>query len=282
MALTTLPAPTTDRERARDDLDRHGYCLIAGALGQDEVTALRASVVDLADLAMRSGRAYTDGGGANQRIWQLLNRGDAFADLAIHPTALEMIGHLLGGHPQFGVDDGLPQFLLSSITANIAGPGGDAMQLHADQVFLPHPWPPFPVVANVLWMLDDFTDENGATRILPGTHLTETPPAADAAAETVAAEAPAGTAMVFEGRLWHGTGRNVTTDQRRHAILAYYCKPWIRQQENSTVSVRRDVLANASPALRRLLGFDLYASLGMIDGLQNEADMLPEALRTAR
>ena len=82
--------------------------------------------------------------------------------------------------------------------------------------------------------------------------------------------APAGTVMVFEGRLWHQTGANVTASERRHGILAYYCRPFMRQQENFFVSLRPEVLERATPFLRRLLGWEHYFSLGMIDGMPRE------------
>jgi len=75
---------------------------------------------------------------------------------------------------------------------------------------------------------------------------------------------------VFEGRLWHQTGANTTADQRRFGILAYYCRPFMRQQENFFVSLRPDVLERATPRLRQLLGWEHYFSLGMIDGMPRQ------------
>jgi ectoine hydroxylase-related dioxygenase (phytanoyl-CoA dioxygenase family) len=72
--------------------------------------------------------------------------------------------------------------------------------------------------------------------------------------------------MVFEGRLWHQTGANVTADERRFGILAYYCRPYLRTQESWFLSIDPAVLA-AHPELRPLLGYDNYLSLGMIDGM---------------
>ena len=89
---------------------------------------------------------------------------------------------------------------------------------------------------------------------------------------TVPVVGPAGTAMVFEGRLWHQTGANTTVDTRHVGILAYYCRPFVRQQENFFVSLPPDVLEahQEGPALRQLIGWDHYLSLGMIDGMPRE------------
>ena len=185
-----------------------------------------------------------------------------FEELAQDPLVCRFMAHLLDA-----------DFLLSNIDANIAGPGGTPMFLHADQSFVPNPWPPYPLVANAMWMLDDFTADNGATRIVPGSHRRGRGPdygTDDPVSETVPVCAPAGTVMVFEGRLWHQTGANVTASERRHGILAYYCRPFMRQQENFFVSLRPEVLERATPFLRHLLGWEHYFSLGMIDGMPRE------------
>jgi ectoine hydroxylase-related dioxygenase (phytanoyl-CoA dioxygenase family) len=250
---------TTDTAQARHDLDEHGFCLIEGALPSGRVQELRALLERLAKEEIEAGTDYVYEDGANQRVWTLLNKGDAFIELALDRTVLNLMGYLLGGG-----------FLLSNIDANIAGPGGSPMFLHADQSFVPPPWPPYALVANAMWMLDDFTAENGATRYVPGSHRMDRGPdygAGEGLTPTVPVCAPAGTAMVFDGRLWHQTGANVTTDQRRFGILAYYCRPFIRQQENWFVSLDPVVLERATPQLRQLLGWGHYLSLGMIDGM---------------
>jgi ectoine hydroxylase-related dioxygenase (phytanoyl-CoA dioxygenase family) len=258
VASTTAPAtPTTDLTRARDDLAAHGYCLIDGLLSPDRVTRLRARLEELAEAEIAAGTDYVYEGGANQRVWTLLNKGDEFVELALDPTALELMEHLLG-----------EEVLLSNIDANIAGPGGKPMFLHADQSFVPTPWPPFPLVANIMWMLTDFTPDNGATRVTPGSHLSgEAPPLTVADDLTVPVCGPAGTAMVFDGRLWHQTGANTTEGDRRYGILAYYCRPFMRQQENWFLSLDPAVLERWGPPLRGLLGYHNYLSLGMIDGM---------------
>jgi ectoine hydroxylase-related dioxygenase (phytanoyl-CoA dioxygenase family) len=254
---------TTDLDQAKADLADHGYCLLEGALDAERVVALRDRLTELAVQEIEDGTDYVYENGSNQRVWNLLNKGQLFVDLALDPTVLRLMEHLL----DFG-------FLLSNIDANIAGPGGQPMFLHADQSFVPPGWPPFALVANAMWMLDDFTPENGATRIVPDSHkLGRGPDYGNGEAttvETVPVCAPAGTAMVFDGRLWHQTGANVTRSDRRYGILAYYCRPFIRQQENYFVSLRPDVLTAATPRLRQLLGWEHYFSLGMIDGMPRQ------------
>ena len=245
---------TTDLKKAKADLGEHGYCLIEGLLTPERVAELRGRLAELAEQEIADGTDYVYEDGSNQRIWTLLNKGQMFVDLALDATVEELMNHLLG----YG-------FLLSNIDANIAGPGGKPMFIHADQSYVPPPWP-YAYVANCMWMLDDFTPENGATRIVPASHKLGQNPDFASPPETVPVCAPAGTALVFDGRLWHQTGANVTTDQRRFGILAYYCRPFIRQQENWFLSLDPGVL-EANPRLRPLLGYELYFGLGQIDGM---------------
>ena len=122
-----------------------------------------------------------------------------------------------------------------------------------------------PVVANVMWMLNDFTPENGGTKIVPGSHLKGRRPnkEADREVPAVAAVAAAGTAMVFDGRLWHGTGANVSDDPRV-GVLTTFCGPQFRQQENYTIGTAPQVLEEASPELLALLGFKIWNAYGRI------------------
>jgi ectoine hydroxylase-related dioxygenase (phytanoyl-CoA dioxygenase family) len=250
---------TSDLAQAKADLAEHGYCLVEGALPPERVAEVRGRLVELAAQERRDGTDYVYEDGCNQRIWTLLNKGDVFVDLALDPTVSELIIELLG----YG-------YLLSNIDANIAGPGGKPMFLHADQSFVPPPWPPYALVANAMWMLDDFRADNGATRIVPGSHRKgEGPMPTIADTASVPVVAPAGTVMVFDGRLWHQTGANVTQGELRHGILAYYCRPFMRTQESWHLSIDPAVL-DAHPELRALLGYDLYFSLGMIDGMPRQ------------
>jgi ectoine hydroxylase-related dioxygenase (phytanoyl-CoA dioxygenase family) len=195
----------------------------------------------------------------NQRVFSLLNKGAEFVDLVQHEPVLQLMQEVLGYN-----------FLLSSTHANITGPGGASMYVHADQTFCRAPWPPYALVANSMWMLDEFTEANGATRIVPDSHLWNRQPdyvAGEGNVETVPVCAPAGSVMVFDGRLWHQTGENTTPDGYRRGILNYYCRGYIRQQQNFFAGLAPDVLKDATPRLRQLLGWENYLSLGMLDGL---------------
>jgi ectoine hydroxylase-related dioxygenase (phytanoyl-CoA dioxygenase family) len=259
MQLASLP----DLDRAKRELDSQGYCILENLLSREEVDTLRARLVEQAAGERERGVSFHDGGPErpNQRIWMLVNKGRVFRDLMLHPIVDALIGHLLG-----------PDFLLSSLTANIAGPGGEPMVLHTDQGYVGF-WTPKPVVANIAWMLDDFTDENGGTRFVPKSHLDQraTPRSSSFAPaeiqntpkpeDTIAAEGKAGSILCFDGRLWHGTGAN-RTNKLRHALLSYHCRPFVRQQENFALGLLPALRQSERPALLKRLGFATWAGLG--------------------
>ncbi len=250
----TLPPLTRDLDEAKAHLDEFGIARIADALTADQVAALKARLVEQAAAERAAGIAFFDGGGANQRVWNLPSKGRGFVDLLRTPIVRTLARHVLEG-----------DYCLSSHTANIAGPGGEAMVLHSDQGYSPRHID-LALTMNVMWMLVDFTDDNGATRLVPGSHRRTHEPPRDEPVDTVAGVGPAGTALVFDGRIWHGTGANTTADGRRYGVLTYFCRPWLRPQENYTLSTHPEVLADADPELLALLGLRVWRTLGGVQG----------------
>ncbi|MBV7335557.1 phytanoyl-CoA dioxygenase family protein [Chloroflexi bacterium TSY] len=295
MTNNSYPQPTRDLALAKSHLDEFGYCMLAEALTSSEVAALRTRLEEQAAAELEQDLAYKDGGpnrsGINQRVWFLVNKGRVFRELLLHEEVRELVGHVLG-------DD----YLLSSFTANIANPGG-VMTMHTDQWWMPPPAKPektlvrpgsmtresfrghhvggdetmdqpliAPAVAcNVMWMLCDFTAENGATRIVPGSHQSgrQPDPELDQDAEWLPAEGSAGTAVVFEARTWHSTGANIS-DAPRLGTLSYFCAPQFRQQENLVLGTAPEVLEDAPQELLDLLGFKLWQGYGRIESPKSE------------
>lgn len=257
----TLPPPRTELELAKRDLDEIGVTRFRGPASEDEISLARSRLIEQADAEIAAGCAFLENGfdfqprpdGANQRVWNLTNKGDVFRRLIMNEVALSLARHLLG-----------QDILLFSFTANIACLRGQAGALHADQLFAPAETP-YALIANCLWMIDTFEEQNGATRVVPGSHRERRWPAFDEDVETAAATGPIGTIMVWDGRLWHRTGVNLT-DEPRRGLLCSYCRPFVRAQENSTLSVSPDVLAECPPELLTLLGFRNWQGLGSLDG----------------
>ncbi|MDO8544714.1 MAG: phytanoyl-CoA dioxygenase family protein [Opitutaceae bacterium] len=252
----SLPKLTRDLNDAKRDLSEWGYCLIADALSGGQVATLRERLVEQAAAEGEIGRGAFDGGAGtpNQRVWNLINKGRVFRELILHPLVGEFMAHLLG-----------PDFILSSLTANIAGPGGEPMLLHRDQGYVPFHTPEA-LVANIAWMLDDVTADNGGTRLVPRSHQSAQPlENPNDLGQAIAAEGPAGTALVFDGRVLHGTGPNVSR-AKRHVLLSYFARFFIRQQENMFLSLDPEVEASLSDELKIRLGYRVRGTLGGVQG----------------
>jgi hypothetical protein len=255
-----LPPPTRDIETGLRHIAEFGLCIIPDLLTGPALQRTRDALYRAADADRLRGREQKFGldygdDDTNQRVWNVLGRDPLFEDLVEHPTALAFVRAVLGWPA-----------LLGNISANITGPGGGEMVLHADQIFVPEPWSKEPQGLNVAWCLDDFTEENGATRIVPGSHrLNRAPRPDEAAVATVPLEAPAGSAVVFESRVWHKTGFNRTRDQRRAGVFAWYTKPIYRTQENWFLSLSPSFRQVASEEMLVLLGFKT-AGLGLVNG----------------
>jgi ectoine hydroxylase-related dioxygenase (phytanoyl-CoA dioxygenase family) len=234
-------------------------------------------------LSYQRERATGATGGVNQRVNFLVNKGQVFRDLVTHPVALEMMEYMLGKH-----------FLLSSFSANIAKIGGVEQGLHRDNWWCPIPYrrgeqhlrvgdsrrylfeseipagpsdvivPP--CAANVLWMITDFKEDNGGTRLVPRSHLRTEHPDGSVPHKipTVATMGKAGSCLVFDGRLWHGTGRCLT-EEPRIGLLAFYCGPQFRQFENYFLGLDPAILEAASDRLLDLLGYSTWMSYGFTD-----------------
>jgi len=237
-------------------------------------------------------------GGINQRLWMLANKGQCFRDMIVHPLVDELVGHILG-----------QEFILSTHSANIAKPGGVRMGLHTDQWWMPQPVKPNedylrpseikrsavssfiepdqslgispPVVANCMWMLSNFSKSNGATEVVAGSHLSGAHPNQQDQSmyPILNAEAKAGTLMVFDGRLWHGTGAN-TGDSDRLGVLTTFCSPQFRQQENQTLGLDRDLWESCSEKLKSRLGFKVWNAYGRIESsMDHIIDIEPNRIK---
>jgi ectoine hydroxylase-related dioxygenase (phytanoyl-CoA dioxygenase family) len=158
-----------------------------------------------------------------------------------------------------------PGALVSSLSSIAILPGETAQPIHADDQLMPIAKPHVPTVCNTMWALTDFTEENGATRVIPGSHLADCSPDFGKPYDSVPAVMPKGSVLVWHGSLWHGGGAN-TTGERRVGIAMNYCAGWIRQQENQQLGIPREIAARFSPRLRELVGYGVYNMLiGHID-----------------
>jgi ectoine hydroxylase-related dioxygenase (phytanoyl-CoA dioxygenase family) len=160
----------------------------------------------------------------------------------------------------------MPNYLLSALQAINIRPGEAAQLAHHDDGFYPIPRPRAPLAAATIWAIDDFTPDNGATVLYPGSHRwgKRRPGPDDRALPVVM---PAGSCVFFVGTLWHGGGAN-DTDRERLAVTAQYCQPWLRPMEAYTLSISRDIARAVSEDIRRMLGYSIHPPfVGNVDGL---------------
>ena len=253
-----LPPIVDDIAQAGAHIREHGLALIAGQISPEVLSRARQATYTAADDDRRLGREADrfglDYGELNVRVWNILNRDSVFRQMVQLPVVLALLREIISWPA-----------LLGNISANIAQPGSDGGVLHPDQLFVPRPWPAEPQGMNFAWLLDDFTAENGATEVVPQSHLAgdEADPAA-LADRAVPVIAPAGTLMVFESRVWHRTGSNRSTEPRA-ALFGWYTRPIYRTQENWFLSLDREVVDEASDELLTLLGYRTQG-LGLVYG----------------
>jgi ectoine hydroxylase-related dioxygenase (phytanoyl-CoA dioxygenase family) len=255
------PPPTRDFAQGLRNIADFGLTIVPDVLAGDVLKRTREALYLAAESDRARSREQKFGldyahDDTNQRVWNVLSRDPLFEDLAFHATAVAYVKTVLGWPA-----------LLGNISANITGPGGGEMVLHADQIFVPEPWPAAPQGLNVAWCLDEFTQANGATRFAPGSHrLNRAPRPDEAGIDTLPMEAPAGSIVVLESRVWHKTGHNRTDTERRAGVFAWYTKPIYRTQENWFLSLRPDVRQFASDEALVLLGYKT-AGLGLVNGV---------------
>ncbi len=231
-----------------------GFTIIEDAIEPDLVAALRADL-DRLEASLEVAPADNDFEGRRTvRIYNLLARGDIWARVPVHTVVLPVVEGVL--------DRGC---LVSSLSSIAIGPGESAQPIHADDQLMPFGKPHAATVCNTMWALSDFTEANGATRIIPGSHLADSSPEYGAPYESIAAEMPAGGVLVWHGSLWHGGGAN-TTAERRVGVAMNYCAGWVRQQENQQLGIPLETLRRFEPRLQELCGFGVYNLLiGHID-----------------
>jgi ectoine hydroxylase-related dioxygenase (phytanoyl-CoA dioxygenase family) len=159
-----------------------------------------------------------------------------------------------------------PNYLLSANLAINVHPGETAQMFHADDAYCRIPRPREPTGVSAIWAMDEFTEDNGATELIPGSHRwgADTPDPEGAPVQTITM--PAGSAVIFLGTLLHRGGAN-RSRQTRLGITPQYCQPWVRQIENMSLAVPPAVAGAFSQRVQALLGYSIYPPfIGYVDG----------------
>jgi ectoine hydroxylase-related dioxygenase (phytanoyl-CoA dioxygenase family) len=267
--MTVARIETVDPDIAKSDLDailkRDGCVIVREAIDHVAVDRL------LADLDPYLGRKSCGQGNFvgfhTKRLHSLFGKSKTVGDFIVHDKVMEIMDLTLGPW--------CDSYQLNSNSITAIGPDETPQPLHRDDLLYPLAHPSERnACCTTFWALTDFTEENGATRIIPGSHLwdDEREPRDE---ETIGAVMPKGSFCVFLGGTYHGGGRNTTADQWRIAMFAGYALGWLRQEQNWYLSVTADEVREMPERLARLLGFNLHKPfLGWVQDFQDPYDII--------
>ncbi|MDA1071298.1 MAG: phytanoyl-CoA dioxygenase family protein [Proteobacteria bacterium] len=186
-----------------------------------------------------------------KRVGGLVARSPSVGEkLAMHPTILAVMDAMLLGRCH--------HYHLSPTQCVSIGPDETPQPLHRDDAIYPFRHPGEPSVITVIWAVSDFTAENGATQTVPGSHLWDDERLPRPGDKVVQAEMPSGSAIIYDGALYHGGAPNFT-DRWRTGIILGYALGWLRQEENQYLACPPEVARTLSPGLQKLIGYQLHA-----------------------
>lgn len=245
-------------------LEADGYAVVPAAIDAGQVAAARHALEAL--LAQTPNGRDDFEGRHTRRVYALFGKTRALDAMAVHTLVLGVLDAVLG------------QYALSAPTAIAIEPGEVAQPLHPDDAIYPVARPHTELVVNVMWPLGEFTVDNGATRIVPGSHRWgDERPTADTA--TVAVEMAPGSALLYLGSVWHGGGANRSAGTRLGVVL-HYAVGWLRPVENHVLVVPPAVARDLEPRLQELLGYDIFLPfIGYVDG-RHPRKLLTEQARS--
>jgi len=255
----------------REEFDRRGYLIFERVLLQDRVAEIRDA---LAPHLARDPKGRNDFEGVKtNRVYALLAKSPVFAALVAHPLVMAFVEAELG-----------PSCLLSALLAINLQPGETVQPWHFDDggAKIRRPRPPLGV--STFWAIDDTTELNGATEIIPGSHLWDGETIAGAvkpadfnnrAAEretsgrtdAIKMTMPSGSLAITKGTLWHRGGAN-RSDHPRLIVTPQYCVGWVRQLENMCLAVPPEIADKLPERVRELIGYSIHPPfMGHVDGL---------------
>ena len=246
---------SAERIRQHEErIARDGYSILEDAIEPELVDALAADLLRLEQQHDVRPAKNDFEGHRTWRIYNLLVHGELYERIPVHENVLPVVERVLD-----------PGCLVSSLSSIAIGPDEKAQPIHADDQLMPLAKPHVATVCNTMWALTDFTEENGATRIIPGSHLADHSPDYGKHYDSIPAVMKKGSVLIWHGSLWHGGGAN-RTGERRVGIAMNYCAGFIRQQENQQLGIPREIARGFSPRLRELVGYGVYKMLiGHID-----------------
>ena len=215
-------------------LETHGYCVIEGLLDPDVAAQLDESARPL----ITHGTGYVKLEGALNHIPEL-------AQICDHPLVLDIAEHFLGA----------PFYLANNIAMMWCRPDSPPGGIHADWPLgaVPEPYPPWPMLLQTMWMLTDFTEDNGATRMVPGSHLSGRMPREGDEAEEIPVTGKQGSVLIWHGAVWHRNGPNTSATRHRMGANVAYIPSFIHRPPDGWPLVERELYDRFPERLQQLL-----------------------------
>ena len=268
MTLTTLDDMTLAGHLERIDAD--GYTIVEDAIEPELVAQLRDTIRRLERELHVAPRETAAEGHATLRMYNLLAKDPVFQAMPVHPNVLPIAERLL--------DRGC---LLSGMTAIDIGPGEQPQPMHGDDIVMARhlPLPHVPMMVTSMWALTDFTEENGATRVIPGSNHYEDKLRLSVD-DSVPAEMSRGSVLVYTGAVYHGGGANRSSMVRKGVNITYNLS-WLRQEENQYLACPLEIARELPVELLRLMGYQRGAyALGYVGDLQDPIEVVRPDLAT--
>lgn len=257
-------AADTGHEKIATILARDGCCVVDRLVPHSAVDSVRTEMAAHLERMRPGGDEFT--GTATRRVGGLIARSPASHMLIQHPTVLGTVGSVLAHATSYRIH----------LTQIIAIGGNETAQpIHRDQWafdFFPFPQG-YEVQCNTIWAMTDFTEENGATRVISGSHRFEDKLQLKQE-DTEPAEMEKGSVLIYTGALYHGGGHN-QTDAVRMGLNLTYALSWLRQEENQYLSTPLEQARGLPRDLQRLMGYANGAyALGYVDDLRDPIEVL--------
>ena len=247
-------------ESSADDKDviaalkRDGACVVLNQAPKEVIDAVNADFREPFDELGRFDESDFNGY-TTLRISGILGISHASAELVAHPRVMAAADAVLLPH--------CSNYQIGSLTGIEIWPGETDQMLHLDDSMYPLRLPDTQLQISAMWALNDFTAENGATRVIPGSHV-EPPPACDGSdvfdeGRIEQAVMPKGSLLLYLGTTVHGGGAN-TSDAPRAGLINTYALGWLRQEENQYLNVPREIAETHSEIIQRLMGYCVHPS----------------------
>lgn len=254
--VDVLDFPGTPETTHAQQIGEAGYVVIPDAIGATTLAALREQLAPYLTGELMGRNEFE--GLQSERVYSLLAKAPAVAELIEHPAVLAVCDALLH-----------PTYLLSAALVVNLHPGETAQGWHQDDALGAGPPPRAPQGVSTIWAIDDFEADNGATDVIPGSHLWDhAPPSQEEMCEMgTSLTMAAGSVAIFPGNLFHRGGAN-TSPRKRFGMTIQYCQPWLRQLENMMLAYPPEVAREFSERIQQLIGYELVRGtfVGYVDG----------------